>query len=178
MRNGVLSLAKTFSGCRASGAIPKTVLFEFLAGLSSLCDTPNRLQFGKDALIGAAEMLYSEAVFSGPEQTQLISALGTCFRRLYIIARSVASFPRLPAPKCPNRAILWPVGSNLIWATPPLTMANSNADRRWWKDPPSLSDAAHVASHGAVVQCRRFETFRSTDKASRDATALPSYFAC
>src|SRR5215469_1702429 len=132
MRNGVLNLSETFSDLRGSGATPKTVLFELLAGSSSLCDTPESFQFGKGALIGAADMLYSDAVFSGPEQTQLISALGTCFRRLYTIARSVASLPRLPAPKCPNRAILWRVESDFICTIPPFNAANSAVDRRSW----------------------------------------------
>src|SRR5215469_6152195 len=117
MRNGIVNSAKTFSDQRASAAALQTVPFELLAGSSSLLDLRGSLQIGKGVLIGAADMLYSDAVLSGPEHTQLISAVGNCFRRLYTIARSVASLPRLPAPKCPNRAILCRARSGLIWAT-------------------------------------------------------------
>src|SRR5262249_31122320 len=124
------------------------------------------------------DMLYSAAVLSGPEHTQLISALGKCVRRLYIIARSVASLPRLPAPKCPNRTLLWRVGSGLIWVARLFDTANSGPDRRWWKNPPGLSDGAHGLPYAVMVQYRRFETFHSNGQPSRDATAPPSCFVC
>src|SRR6516164_5384203 len=117
MRNGTLNLATTFSDRRASAAASQTVPFELPSGSFFALDTPDSFRIGKGDLIGAADMLYSDAVFSGPEHTQLISAPGKCFRRLYTIARSVASLPRLPAPKCPNRAILCRARSVLILAT-------------------------------------------------------------
>jgi hypothetical protein len=57
-----------------------------LASLSSVRDTLGDFQIGKGALIGKAETLYSDAVFSGPGQMQQISALGKYLRRLHTIA--------------------------------------------------------------------------------------------
>ena len=69
------------------------------------------------SLIGKAEMLCLDAVSSGPEQMQLISAFGTYLRRLYNIACSVHSLPKFPAPKFPKKAIFRRVGSVLICYT-------------------------------------------------------------
>src|SRR5215472_17187349 len=114
MRNGVLNAARTLGDRRASAAASQTGPLELPSGSSAASNTLDSFQIGKGALIGEVDILYSDAVLSGPEHTQLISALGNCFRRLYTIARSVASLPRLPAPKCPNRAILCRARSGLI----------------------------------------------------------------